>query len=144
MPPETESGAIVLPADPINRPELKSEDMIVLPEPLGVRVKFPFAPVAMVSGPESLKLLAESVWVAALIERPLMVLVVAARVRFPPVVKTLAEEKKLILPVEAFPNWSVCLFIVAKTPVAVSDVAPVVPEREAVGVTPATFVNANL
>src|SRR5579872_3304218 len=103
MPPETESGAIVLPADPINRPELKSEDMIVLPEPLGVRVKFPFAPVAMVSGPESLKLLAESVWVAALIDRPLIVLVVAAlimpaMVRLPLVVRILAFEKKLILP----------------------------------------------
>src|SRR5579872_5532700 len=105
MPPETDSGAIVLPADPINRPELKSEDMIVLPEPLGVSVRLPFAPVAIVSGPESLKLLAESVCVAALIDRPLIVLVVAAvmipaRVRLPEVVRTLAPEKKLMLPVE--------------------------------------------
>src|SRR5579872_1171730 len=122
MPPETESGAIVLPADPINRPELKSEDMIVLPEPLEVRVRLPFAPVAIVSGPESLKLLAERVWVAALIDKPLMVLVVAAlmipaSVRLPEVVKTFAPEKKLILPVE--PRVSDCPLVVPNVPLPV-------------------------
>src|SRR5579872_3225503 len=67
-----------------------------------------------------------------------------ARERLPRVSRTLAFEKKLILPVEPFPNWRVCLLLVPRTPVAVSEVAPVVPETEAVGVPPATLVTANL
>jgi len=64
----------------------------------------PFAPVAMVSGPESLKLLADRVCVEALIERPLIVCDVFAAmippsVRLPELVRTLALEKKLMLPV---------------------------------------------
>src|SRR5579872_5804743 len=148
MPPETESGAIVLLPEPIRTPELKSEDMIVLPEPLGVSVRLPFAPVAIVSGPESLKLLAESVWVAALIDKPLMVLVVAAlmipaRVKLPEVVRTLAPEKKLILP--EVPRVNVCPLVVPRVPLPERNVALLpVPEIEAVGIPPATLVKANL
>jgi len=46
------------------------------------------------------------------------------------------------LPVEALPSCSVCLLVVPRTPVAVSEVAPVVPAIEAVGVPPATLVKA--
>src|SRR5579862_1510863 len=95
------------------------------------------------------------VCVAPLIERPLMVLVVAAlmmppserlftRVRLPALVRLFAFEKKLILPVVPVPNWSACLLLVPRTPVAVSVVAPVIPaDKEAVGVPPATLVKAN-
>jgi len=148
MPPETESGAIVFAVEPISTPELKSEERMVLPEPPGVSVKFVLAPVPMVRAPESLKLLAESVCVAPLIESPLMVFVVFAAiipaiVRFPEVVSEFALEKKLMLPVLLLPSCKVCLFVVARMPLAVSDVDPVVADREAVGVPPATLINAN-
>jgi len=81
--------------------------------------------------------------VAALIDNPLIVLVVAASVRLPAFVSELLLEKKLILPVVALPNWSVCLLVVPNTPVAVNEVAPVVPAIDAVGVPPATLVKAN-
>jgi len=89
------------------------------------------------------------VWVAPLIDNPLIVLVVFAlmippSVRLPELVRTLALEKKLMLPVVPLPSCKVCLFVVPRTPVAVSDVAPIVPaETDAVGVPPATLVNAN-
>jgi len=156
MPPETERGAMVLVEEPINTPESASDVRIVFPKPFGVRVKLPLAPVAMVSGPESLKLLAESVCVAALIESPLIVwLVLAAmippierlfaRVKLPALVRLFAPEKKLMLPVEALPNCNVCLFVVPRTPVPVSNVAllPLPAEIEAVGMPELTFVNAN-
>jgi len=47
-----------------------------------------------------------------------------------------------MLPVEGVPNCKVCLLLVPSTPVEVSEVAPVVPAIEAVGVPPATLVKA--
>ena len=44
IPPETESGAGVLAADPTNTPELKSDVRTVLPEPFGVRVRLLLLP----------------------------------------------------------------------------------------------------
>ena len=78
-----------------------------------------------------------------MIDKPLMVLVVAARVRLPPVVKTLAFEKKLMLPVDPrVKDWPL---VVPKVPVAVRYVALLfAPEIEAVGLPPATFKNPNL
>jgi len=91
-----------------------------------------------------------------LIESPLIVLVVfaamippierlLARVRLPALVRVFALEKKLMLPVEPLPNCNVCLFVVPRTPVPVSNVAllPLPAEIEAVGTPPATLVNAN-
>jgi len=64
---------------------------------------------------------------------------------FPNESSTLALEKKLILPVVPVPNCNVCLFVVPRMPVAVRDVAPIVPaETDAVGMPPATLVKANL
>src|SRR6266480_4073585 len=130
MPPETDSGAGVLLLEPIKTPELKSEERIVFPEPAGVNVRFPLPPVAMVNAPVSLKLLADKVWVAPLIDRPLMVLVgfaaiipprlrLPARESVPVLVRKLAFEKKLMLPVSVSPNCRVCPFVVASIPVAV-------------------------
>lgn len=48
-----------------------------------------------------------------------------------------------MLPVVGVPMVKVCLLLVPKTPVAVSEVAPVEPEIEAVGVPPPTLVKAN-
>src|SRR4029079_2221006 len=45
IPPDTESGAMVLPDEPTNNPLLKSDVIIVLPDPLGVRVRSLFAVV---------------------------------------------------------------------------------------------------
>jgi hypothetical protein len=61
MPPETERTAGVLLLLPTYAPLLKSLLIIVFPLPLGVSVKFPFAPVLMVSAPESAILFAENV-----------------------------------------------------------------------------------
>jgi len=48
-------------------------------------------------------------------------------------------------PVVALPNWSVCLLVVPRMPLAVRDAPPVIPaDREAVGIPPATLTNANL
>src|SRR6185503_11538271 len=49
IPPDTESGAMVLPDEPTNNPLLKSDVIIVLPDPLGVRVRLLFA-VVVISG----------------------------------------------------------------------------------------------
>jgi len=74
----------------------------------------------------------------------LIVLVVAASVRLPVVVSTFAVEKKLILPVPAAPSCKVCPLVVASVPVAVRYVALLfAADRDAVGVPPATLVNAN-
>src|SRR5437763_696388 len=73
-----------------------------------------------------------------------MVLVIAARVRFPAVVKTLALEKKLMLPVLVSPKVKVCLAVVASAPLAERDKAPDVPaEMEAVGIPELTLINPN-
>src|SRR3979409_519904 len=100
MPPETDKGAMVLLADPLRTPLLKSVLRIEFPEPFGVSVRLPFVPVAIVSAPESLKLLAVRVCEALLIDRPLIVPAVAAemtppRERLPVLVKKLFGLKKL-------------------------------------------------
>jgi len=66
-----------------------------------------------------------------------------ASVRLPEVERALALEKKLMLPVEALPNWRVCLLLVPRMPLELNDVEPVEPEAEAVGLPPATLVKAN-
>jgi len=90
-----------------------------------------------------------------LIERPLMVLAVfaviippmlilPARDRLPALVSVFALEKKLIFPVDAVPSCKVCLFVVPRIPVAVSEVVLLFePEIEAVGTPLPTFVKAN-
>jgi len=55
-----------------------SKAAIIEPVPLGLRVKLPLAPVAMVKAPASAMLLADNVWVEPLMIKPLMVLVVVA------------------------------------------------------------------
>jgi len=157
IPPETERGAGVFAFEPMRTPDWKVDVRTVFPLPPGVRVKLPFPPVAMVRAPESLKLLAESVCVAPLIERPLIVLAVCAVMppprlrllaseRFPVLVRVFAFEKKLILPVDALPSCKVCLFVVPRIPVPVRKAAllPDPAEIEAVGTPPATLVKANL
>ena len=65
-----------------------------------------------------------------------------ARVRLPVVVRTLALEKKLILPV--VPRVRVCPLVVPMVPLPVRDKALFpVPEILAVGVPPATLMKAN-
>ncbi len=151
MPPETESGAGVFADDPIKTPESKSDERTVLPEPFGVIFTLLFVPPVIVNVPLSAIWWEESVCVEPLIERPLIVLLVAAemipaRERLPELVRALLLEKKLILPVFASPSCKVCLLLVARIPLPESDVAllPELAEIEAVGVPPATFSKANL
>ena len=190
IPPETESGARVLPAEPIRTPDWKVEERTVLPEPLGAMVILLFVPVVIVvpvieillvpksrvptvvmlllfalSVPPNWKALiwrvpeeAWMIWVELLEKvRPEALPVrlkpvvppkvpLPARERLPRVSRTLAVEKKLMLPVEPFPNWRVCALVVPRTPFPVREVAlfPLLAEIVAVGVPELTLVNANL
>jgi len=74
--------------------------------------------------------------VGAVVPMPTLPLPRAVRAVVPP-------ETSWTLPVVALPSWRVWLLVVPRIPVALSEVAPVVADNEAVGVPPATFTKAN-
>jgi len=106
------------------------------PVPFGISAKLLLFCVLIISAPVPVKLIPAAFPVS-------VIPVVPASVRLPVDVRTLALEKKLMLPVVPLPSCKVWLLVVPSIPVAVRDVAPVVPEIEAVGVPPATLVKAN-